>query len=144
VTSGRSSLSRIGSIALTILGGAGACNGSCPSDPAEAVFRVQACEGSGHAPAGETFRIFLGDQTRIAEAEALIGKSGKFVLGTVRSGDGAFNQPWSWRLDPASVQFVENAIEVCDGCPSFVEDDLQSWVGQTYCPWSSRIVARER
>jgi hypothetical protein len=38
---------------------------------------------------------------------------------------------------------AEATIEVCDGLPSFVEEDLAEWlasVGQ-YCPWSARLVS---
>ena len=59
----------------------------------------------------------------------------------LRRGDGGFNAPWSWHLDPAETRFVEAAIEVCDGTPSYVEAHLAEF--PTYCPWGARIV-RER
>ena len=40
---------------------------------------------------------------------------------------------------------VEGSIELCDGCPSFVESDLDYWIDvvSSYCPWSSEVMARE-
>lgn len=139
-------------VALLALG-AGACGGSssggptAPEPPSEAVFRVRACAGSGHAPAGEEFRVLIRDPGLIAEAESLVGAGQqKIVSGRLAPGDGGFNAPWSWHLEPATVELVDIAIELCDGCPSFIEDDPDFWfdsVGR-YCPWSTEVVARER
>ena len=41
------------------------------------------------------------------------------------------------------MTFADLAIELCDGCPSHIEDDKTYWietVGQ-YCPWSARVTA---
>lgn len=37
---------------------------------------------------------------------------------------------------------VEAAIEVCDGTPSFVEDEVDYFVDTVgrYCPWSARLI----
>jgi hypothetical protein len=50
---------------------------------------------------------------------------------------------WSWHVDPAAMSFAELAIELCDGCPSHIEDDKDYWLGTVgqYCPWSARVVA---
>jgi hypothetical protein len=36
------------------------------------------------------------------------------------------------------------AIELCDGCPQMVEDDLDYWVETVgrFCPWSTRVLER--
>ena len=64
------------------------------------------------------------------------------MTGKLVRGDGGFNQPWSWHLDPTSVRMAEISIELCDGLPSFVEGDLDYWLGtvKTYCPWSSKVM----
>lgn len=94
----------------------------------------------------ESFRIGLVDDEQIAAAESMRteGRRG-IVHGRVRRGDGGFNDPYSWHLDPASVTFPDLAIEACDGRPhSDVERDVDYWVDNLmfYCPWGSRIVRR--
>ena len=140
---------RIGCVACAVMVALGAACGSGGDDdtPTEAAFVMRACRGSEHAPVGELFRVLIRDPAVIAEADALVGAGdGRFVAGNLVGGDGGFNQPWSWHLDPESIAFVEMSVEVCDGCPSFIEADLAYWidtVGQ-YCPASSEVVARER
>lgn len=81
-------------------------------------------------------------QTLRQLADNYEGKNNYHVTGRLVRGDGGFNQPWSWHLDPASVRMAEVSIEVCDGRPSFVEEELDYWLGtvKTYCPWSSKVV----
>ena len=91
--------------------------------------------------AGERFVLRLTNPSAIGLAEAnLRGVNNRFPLGTVRRGDGGFNQPWSWHLDPADTTLVELAIEVCDGRPSHLETHLDEY--PTYCPWGARVVGR--
>jgi len=90
---------------------------------------------------GERFTIRTSDQETIALAEAnRQGQNRHFPIGSLRPGNGGFNAPWTWHLDPSSVRFVEAAIEVCDGRPSFVESHQSDYA--TYCPWAARVVAR--
>ncbi len=137
-------------LALALVLATAACgHREAPTAPAgEAVFVVLACRGSLHAPEGERFRILLRDPERIAEADELLrsGSLARDVAGGLARGDGGFNSPWSWHLVPDSVRFVEGSTEVCDGCPSFLEADLDYWIDVVgnYCPWTSEVVARER
>ncbi|MFQ5871053.1 MAG: hypothetical protein ACE5IB_02685, partial [Candidatus Geothermarchaeales archaeon] len=57
-------------------------------------------------------------------------------------GDGGFNSPWSWHLDPDTVSMTEFSVEVCSGRPSDVESDMDYWVDTvgSFCPWSAEIV----
>jgi len=90
---------------------------------------------------GERFVLRLTDPETIAMAEAnLRGANTRFPLGTVRRGDGGFNQPWSWHLDPDDTTFVELAIEICDGRPSYLEAHVDEY--PVYCPWGGRVVER--
>ena len=95
----------------------------------------------------ERFRLLLEDADRIAEAERLMetGRVG-VVMGSLVRGDGGFNAPFSWHLMPASVGFPDAAIELCDGRPSQVEENLDYWINtvQRFCPWSAQIVADDR
>jgi hypothetical protein len=88
----------------------------------------------------ETFFLRSTDSETIRLAtENFAGKNHRFPLGPLRAGDGGFNAPWPWHLDPAETRLVEAAIEVCDGTPSYVRAHLVDF--PTYCPWSARIVA---
>ena len=91
--------------------------------------------------AGERFILRLTDPVAIVQAEAnRRGFTSQFPLGVVKRGHGGFNQPWSWHLDPAGTTFVDLAIEVCDGRPSYLETHLDEY--PTYCPWGGRVVGR--
>ena len=92
--------------------------------------------------AGERFVLRLTDAAEIRLADdARLGRNRRFPMGTVRRGNGGFNAPWTWHLEPASVRMVEAAIELCDGRPSYVETNFPD--GATYCPWIARIVERK-
>ena len=95
---------------------------------------------------GEQFRIWVTNDSTISQLLDLrAGRSdasipnGPLLAG---SGQASHNDPWSWHLDPDSTSMAFATIEVCDGLPSFVEENLAEWlasVGQ-YCPWSARLV----
>lgn len=122
----------------------GCGGGSSPSEPTRspegAVFRV--------AVQDETFHILILDPERIAEVEALLvdGAPRKTVHGRLRRGDGGFNQPWSWHLDPATAKPAEACAASLDGRPSYVEAGLDYWIDEIkfFCPWSGELVARVR
>jgi hypothetical protein len=88
----------------------------------------------------EQFVMRVRDPETIRRArENLQGRNQAFPSGPLRRGDGGFNAPWSWHLDPAEVRLTEAATEVCDGLPSYVESHQADF--PTYCPWAARIVA---
>jgi len=96
---------------------------------------------------GEKFTLLVTDPEAIRQAvENLEGKNRMFPVGRLVRGDGGFNAPWSWHLDPSSVRMAEYSIELCDGRPSQVESELDYWVDTVkyYCPWSARIVGLGR
>lgn len=95
---------------------------------------------------GEEFRALVTDPEVAADLTARLQAGVEGVLsGELVAGDGGFNAPWSWHWDPQSVHAAELAIEVCDGRPSMVEEDLSYWLGtvERFCPWGARVVARE-
>ena len=53
-------------------------------------------------------------------------------------GAGNHNAPWSWHIDPDSLEFADMTMEVCDGLPSHVEDGTLA--GDRYCPWSAEVI----
>jgi hypothetical protein len=93
---------------------------------------------------GERFIIYVTDAETIRLAiENMEGKNNMFPMGELERGDGGFNKPWSWHLKPDTVRMVEVSIELCDGTPSFIENELEYWLGtvKSYCPWWGRIIA---
>ena len=90
---------------------------------------------------GETFVLRTSDPETIRLAEEnRQGRNGRFPAGPVRSGDGGFNAPWAWHLDPDATRLVEVAIEICDGRPSYLEVHQAEF--PTYCPWGAKVIGR--
>ena len=96
---------------------------------------------SSHA---EAVRLEATSTEALAQADSLL-RSGaaRWVAGTPRRGDGGFNAPWRWHLDPATIAFAEVTIEACQTWPSAVEQDLDYWIGfGQVCLWGT-VEARE-
>ena len=119
---------------ILVLAGLGAGCGSPLSpgpDGAEFIVSVE----------GERFVVRLLDPETIRLAEDnRLGRNQKFPIGPLRKGDGGFNGGWTWHLDPAETRFVDVAIEICDGRPSYVERNQADF--PSYCPWGARVVGR--
>jgi len=133
-------------LSVLLIAGIGLLTRCSPDAPSRtgSIFQVRACRGSRHAPDGEVFRILLRDSDAIAQARALVGAGNRrIVAGTLASGNGGFNMPWNWHLDPDSVRFAEVAVEICDGCPSDVEASGGHWAAGSFCPWTSEIIAEQ-
>jgi hypothetical protein len=66
------------------------------------------------------------------------------ITGDLATGDGGFNSPWSWHIEPGTVEVADLAIELCDGRPSMVEADVDYWINTVgrFCPWSARVISR--
>jgi len=97
---------------------------------------------------GETFRIAINNPNVINDAveqyhNNLEGKVTKHVNGALLAGDGGFNFPWSWHIDPDDIVFAEFSIELCDGTPSMVENHLDYWLNavKRFCPWHSKVLS---
>lgn len=59
--------------------------------------------------------------------------------GKVVRDDPSVNAPWSWHIDPSTLEFADQTTEVCDGLPSYVEDGTVT--SDYYCPWGAEIIA---
>ncbi|HEY7847784.1 MAG TPA: hypothetical protein VIC83_06295 [Candidatus Limnocylindria bacterium] len=93
---------------------------------------------------GEEYRILLTDPQEITTAEELAAgdRDPLIPVGTVvRTGDGGVNTGYDWHIDPASFEWAEMTMELCDGRPSYVEDGTLS--GNIFCPWSAEVVSVE-
>lgn len=92
---------------------------------------------------GDKFTVYATDPEAIQLlTDNYYGLNNMFVTGRLVIGNGGFNSPWSWHLDPEDVTMAEFAIELCDGTPSEVEHNLPYWLFQveTFCPWSSKVI----
>jgi hypothetical protein len=92
---------------------------------------------------GDNFKVYATDPEAIQLlTDNYYGLNNMFVMGRLVIGNGGFNSPWSWHLDPDHVTMAEFAIELCDGTPSEVEHNLPYWLFQveTFCPWSSKVI----
>ena len=95
---------------------------------------------------GERFSVWITNQSAIDQALALQrGTSdAKIPVGRLRRGpgQGSHNVPYRWHMDPDDIAFAQVAIEVCDGTPSFVDDNVDYFadVVVRYCPWLARLV----
>ena len=114
---------------LSIIASGCADGPTSPSDTAVVTFGV----------AGETFRVQLVGEKQIEAARAARGGgSAPIPTGRIVPGVGV-NSGWSWHLE--SVEFVEVAIELCDGRPSDVERQGTQFGGGRFCPWGARVLA---
>ena len=94
---------------------------------------------------GETFVVRVTDPAQAQDMEARLASGEEGVIsGELAAGDGGFNAPWSWHMVPSTVEVPDMAIEVCDGRPSMVEEDLDYWLDtvERFCPWGATVVAR--
>lgn len=118
--------------AALVAAAATACSSPTSPTPGAADFVIDV--------AGERFTLRLANAEAIQQArDNLAGRNTRFPAGPLRPGHGGFNQPWTWHLDPIDTRFVEVAIELCDGRPSYVERHQADY--PTYCPWGARVVA---
>ena len=60
-------------------------------------------------------------------------------------GEADHNAPWDWHLDPMEIEMAEVTIELCDGAPGCVQENIDEFVDvvQRYCPWAAQLVAVE-
>ena len=95
------------------------------------------------------FVIALNDPAKIEQARKAISdpeQNPHSVMGIIAKSAAGYNPPWSYHLDPATIEFFEFAIEVCDAAPQYVEDHLAEACGAflpdcRWCPWSSKVLA---
>ena len=111
----------------------GACCSACSADdgPGSAdEMPVATFEVAGQ----ETYKIALATPALVEHARQLMEgrrRAASRSAGSFRD-DPSVNAPWSWHIDPATLEFADVTTEVCDGLPSYVEDGTLT--SDTYCP----------
>jgi hypothetical protein len=94
------------------------------------------------AVGNETFVMRTTDPDTARRAlDNLNRRNRMFPIGPLRVGNGGFNAPWSWHLDPDAVRMTESAVEVCDAKPSYVEAHRDAFLQVGFCPWAGQVVA---
>jgi hypothetical protein len=108
--------------------------------PSQAYFQFH------YPPDPETFIVELDDPALISAARAILAgdQPNRAVMGVIRKQPAPYNHPWSFHLDPASIRFFTNAIEVCDASIAYVEAHLDEVCGAflpgcEWCPWGARL-----
>lgn len=89
----------------------------------------------------QTYKIELATPELVEHAQQLLDGEDVAAIpnGLIVRDDPSVNAPWSWHIDPASLEFAEATTEVCDGLPEYVEDGTLT--SPYYCPWSAKIVS---
>ena len=98
---------------------------------------------------GQQFKVWVTNEETIEDLEAL--QSGESTAnipnGLVQTGPGQgdHNAPYSWHMDPENISMAETTIELCDGSPDYIEENLQEWMDtvERYCPWGAELVGLE-
>jgi hypothetical protein len=125
-------------IALTACGSGGTATGPISPTPApEGTVVTIKVAGA------EEYKLLLTDPEDIAVARQLLAgeEAPTIPNGRVVRGEPGINDGWSWHIDPASVEFVDMTMEVCDGRPSDVEQEIIT--SEYFCPWSAEVIAIE-
>ncbi len=94
---------------------------------------------------GDRFVFKLVDAARIRQARDILDrKLPKRVSGRIIPRPQAYNRPWHFHLDPATIEFSYLTDDRCDAAIHYVEDHLAE-IGegvlpqQRWCPLSSRL-----
>jgi len=95
---------------------------------------------------GERFRVWTTNPQTIHDLHELQQgtSTANIPNGRILRGPGraSHNAPYHWHLDPQDITMAEVAIEVCDGLPSYVEENVDEFVERVgrYCPWAATLV----
>jgi len=96
---------------------------------------------------GQEFKVWVTNEQAIAALFALQAgtSSANIPNGLVQTGpgQGSHNEPYSWHMDPENIEMVDLTIELCDGSPDYIEENLEDWMAtvERYCPWGAELVS---
>jgi hypothetical protein len=120
-------------VLITVLTASAALlTGCAPSGATVATFEV--------AGGPQTYKIELDTPELIEHAKQLMAGDDVAAIpnGKIVRDDPSVNAPWSWHIDPKTLEFADVTTEVCDGLPEYVEDGTLT--SDYYCPWSTKII----
>lgn len=128
-------------LGLTIAAMVTAC-GDGPTSPEELEGGALAT----FAVSGEEFQVWVTNDAAIEQILALRDGTSDANIpnGELRPGPGVgrHNAPWRWHLDAREIEMAEQAIEVCDGRPSLVDELLDDYLEVArFCPWGAELVS---
>jgi hypothetical protein len=95
---------------------------------------------------GQSLTVWITNPAFIAEAESLLAAGQQKVPLFEEVIDGVGCDPqYTWHVDPEAASFADFTIELCDGTPSYVEQNKTTWIRQvgSYCPWSAIVTGVE-
>ena len=120
---------------LVALGVAAALTSLVPASTGPTVVTF---EVAGYAD--ETYKIELATPELIEHVKQIMAGEEVALIpnGLVVRDDPSVNAPWSWHIDPASLNFADVTTEVCDGLPSYVEDGTVT--SPYFCPWLTKVI----
>ena len=100
-----------------------------------------------HDDTPDTYRVEISRSASVVQADSLQrSQLPRWVVGTPQAGDGGYNAPWNWHLEPSSVFFAEVTIEACQTNARLLEASLSYWLSyplRQVCVWGT-VDARER
>jgi len=119
---------------------------------AETAYFVVAQRIPAPLPPSDAYVLPLAAPADIAAARALVsGGSSMIVIARIEEGADGINRnvnapgmpEWSWHV-AEFMRFDTATIELCDGSPTLVEQDVKGWIantGGTICFWAYTVVA---
>ena len=96
----------------------------------------------------EHFVAVTFDPETIAQLEAQLAlpedQRKLFPNGPIDRGNGDHNLDWNWHYVPNQWELAEVTIELCDGRPQYVHDNLDYYLDKVghYCPWGAYVVEK--
>ena len=65
----------------------------------------------------------------------------RFPNGPVRTAEPDENLAWRWAYEPDAWHLTDFSVELCDGTPRYLDDNLDEWLASVghYCPWSAYV-----
>lgn len=101
-----------------------------------------------HTTTGDTFLAWTSDANTIQQVEAQLAlpqnQRGQHINGVILKlpENCDINQKWNWYFEPTSWTLSDLSIELCDGNPQYVEENLGEYVDNVgrYCPWGSIVL----
>ncbi|TFV99923.1 BP74-related protein [Leifsonia flava] len=120
-----------GAFLLVMLAGCSGGSGGGTTVPSVATFEIEQ----------QTFKIELATPELVQHAKALLAgeEVAAIPVGHIVRDDPSVNAPWSWHIDPATLEFADFTTEVCDGLPEYVEDGTLT--SDIYCPWLAKVTS---